>query len=51
MDSVLRGLVLFPVLLAANWLGSRLFGWASETTFRRFALIFLACVELVALSV
>ncbi len=44
-----RGLALFPVLLAANWLGGRLFGLADETLFRRCALVFLACVGLVAL--
>ena len=49
--SVWRSLVLFPILLMANWIGARLFGLASETLFRRFALIFLACVGLVTLSV
>lgn len=49
--SLWRSLVLFPVLLAANWAGARLFGFASEALFRRFALIFLACVGFVALTV
>lgn len=49
--SVWRTLALFPILLAANWMGARLFGLASEALFRRFALIFLACVGLVTLSV
>jgi len=51
MISLWRGLVLFPILLAANWAGARLFGLASEALFRRFALIFLACVGLVALTI
>lgn len=49
--SLWRGLVLFPILLAANLIGGRLFGLVSESAFRRFALIFLACVGLVTLSV
>ncbi len=48
--SLWRGLILFPILITANWAGARLFGLTSEMTFRRFALIFLACVGLVALS-
>ncbi len=51
MVSLWRGLVLFPILLIANWAGAHLFGRASELMFRRFALIFLACVGLVTLSV
>ncbi len=51
MISLWRRLVLFPILLAANWAGARLFGLASEALFRRFALIFLACVGLVALTI
>ena len=47
MVSLWRGLVLFPILLAANWTGARLFGLAGDSVFRRFALIFLACVGLV----
>ena len=49
--SLWQGLVLFPILLAANWIGGRLFGLASQSAFHRFALIFLACVGLVTLSV
>ena len=51
MVSIWRSLVLFPVLLAANWTGARLFGLASEALFRRLALIFLACVGAVTLVV
>lgn len=49
--SLWRGLILFPILLTANWAGAQLFSLASETTFRRFALIFLACVGMVALLI
>lgn len=49
--SLWRSLALFPVLLAANWAGGRLFGRADETLFRRLALVFLAGVGLVALTV
>tara|TARA_Y100001960_G_scaffold332551_1_gene433512 strand:+ start:259 stop:1005 length:747 start_codon:yes stop_codon:yes gene_type:complete len=49
--SLWRGLIFFPILLTANWAGARLFSLASEITFRHSALIFLACVGLVALLI
>lgn len=47
--SLWRALVFFPILLCSNWIGARLFKFASETIFRRFALIFLGCVGAVTL--
>ena len=49
MVSLWRGITLFPILLAANWVGASLFRLASEIIFRRFALIFLACIGFVTL--
>ena len=45
-EAVVRGVALMPVYGLALWLGSRMFGMASESTFRRiaFGLIMLAAV-------
>ncbi len=47
MERAIRALVLTPPYVAAIWLGTRLFGIASETIFRRIA---LAIVTMMAVS-
>jgi uncharacterized protein len=49
LESLARSALLTPVYIAALWLGSRMFTVASETLFRRVALVVLACIGVVAL--
>jgi uncharacterized membrane protein YfcA len=50
-DLIILGLVLLPAYGAAMWAGARLFGRASEATFRLFAYGLIAMAALVSLPV
>lgn len=50
-DLIVLGLVLLPAYATAIWLGSHLFGRASEATFRRFAYGLIALAALISLPV
>jgi uncharacterized membrane protein YfcA len=52
-DVLARAAVLFPVYAAGMFIGSRMFGWASESTYRRIAyasVLFVAAVTLPVFS-
>ena len=49
MEHAVRALVLTPPYVAAIWLGTRLFGMASETTFRCIALAIVTTMAVSAL--
>ena len=50
-DVMARSLALFPVYAAGMWIGSRLFGLASEDTYRRIAYASIVFVALISLPV
>jgi hypothetical protein len=50
LGTLLFAASLVPVLMAGVWLGSRLFTGASETLYRRVALVFLLAVAAVAIA-
>ena len=50
LGTLLFAASLVPVLMAGVWLGSRLFTGASETLYRRVALVFLLSVAAVAIA-
>jgi uncharacterized membrane protein YfcA len=50
LQTLLVSFVMAPTLIAGTWLGSRLFGRASEELFRRAALVFLLAIGIAALA-